>query len=392
MSEQKKDADIKKENSQNNTAGFNSLLLLSLSADAYFKWLPDEGVLIRQDMGAYTLIHPFTLRETDVESLGNAFEKFIQENRFSANSRRIFRHFLFITEDYSVYAQAYEPFLKELNEKCAKNGIIAEFDILDLETGVLKTVEGKKMSDKKVRKVIENTIAKYRESQGLGMSSDAVIDDKKREVKRQYDDLGKVRKKSAVNPMLLLIIINVTIFIAGLVMEFRGGEDLFKTFGIQDNALIMQGEWWRLFTSMFLHADFAHLAGNMLFLFYLGSITVRYYSNVEFYTVYFLSGLCGNLLSLFFTDYRSLGASGAIMGLGGLVIYRMFFGKSAKLFRKSGNYFVFAVMIIFNLLYGVFAVEANIDNYGHFGGFIGGFLVALSITQIRRLRADKKNN
>ena len=200
------------------------------------------------------------------------------------------------------------------------------------------------------------------------------------------------RKVGLVNPMTLLILINITIFIVGLIMEIRDGEDLFKTFGIQDNALIMQGEWWRLFTSMFLHADFAHIFGNMLFLFYLGSITVRYYSDIEFYAVYFLSGLCGNLLSLFFTDYRSLGASGAIMGLGGLVIYRMFFGKNAKLFRKSGNYLIFAFMIVFNLLYGVFAVEENIDNYGHFGGFLGGFLVALLITHIRRLRTDKKND
>ena len=127
----------------------------------------------------------------------------------------------------------------------------------------------------------------------------------------------------------------------------------------------------------------------MLFLFYLGSITVRYYNNAEFFAVYFISGLCGNILSLFLTDYRSLGASGAIMGLGGLVIYRMFFGKNAKLFRKSGNYLIFAVMIVFNLFYGVVVAEANIDNYGHFGGFIGGFLVAFAISGIRRLTKNK---
>lgn len=380
----------KTEDYKNNTAGFNSLLLLSLTSDAYFKWIPKEGVLVKPDMGAYTMIHPFSFSETNIETLSGAFENFITENRFSEQSRRIFRYFLFIAEDYSLYESSYAPILSELNRKCEHNGIIAEFDILDLKTGVLKTVDGKKMSDKKIRKIIDDTVIKYRKSQGLGISSETVIKEKKREVVKKYEELGEVRKVNFVNPMMLLILINVTVFIVGMVMEQSSGEDLFKTYGIQDNLLIMDGEWWRLITSMFLHSDFAHIAGNMLFLFYLGSITLRYYSSLEFYAVYFLSGLCGNLLSLCVTDYRSLGASGAIMGLGGLVIYRMFFGKNAKMFRKSGNYLIFALMIIFNLLYGVFAVEENINNYSHFGGFIGGFLIALLITYLRKLRSHKK--
>ena len=392
ISEEKDISEVKNKNDKSDMAGFNNLLLLSLTADAYFKWHPKEGVLVKPDMGAYTVVHPFNIADTNADNLRSAFEEFIKENRFSEGARRTFRYFLFISEDYSKYDSEYTALLSEISKNCEKNGIVAEFDILDLNSGTLKTVDGKKMSDRKLRKVITETVTKYRESVNGGISSENILEDKSLEVKKRYKELGMTRKVGLVNPMTLLILINITIFIVGLIMEIRDGEDLFKTFGIQDNALIMQGEWWRLFTSMFLHADFAHIFGNMLFLFYLGSITVRYYSDIEFYAVYFLSGLCGNLLSLFFTDYRSLGASGAIMGLGGLVIYRMFFGKNAKLFRKSGNYLIFAFMIVFNLLYGVFAVEENIDNYGHFGGFLGGFLVALLITHIRRLRTDKKND
>ena len=389
MSDDMIDIENKKENDQNNTAGFNSLLLLSLSADAYFKWLQNEGVLIKQDMGAYTVIHPFNIESSDTAALENAFENFIKENRFSEGSRRMFRYFLFIADDYSLYDEFYSPLLEELSKKCEQNGIIAEFDIIDLKEGTLKNVMGGKMSDRKVRKVITDTITKYKAALAAGENSGDAVKSKSNEVRRQYRELGEVRRKDVINPVIVLLIINILIFIAGFFMEYQGGEDLLKTLGIQDNELIMQGEWWRLFTSMFLHADAAHIVGNMLFLFYLGSITVRYYNNAEFFAVYFISGLCGNILSLFLTDYRSLGASGAIMGLGGLVIYRMFFGKNAKLFRKSGNYLIFAVMIVFNLFYGVVVAEANIDNYGHFGGFIGGFLVAFAISGIRRLTKNK---
>ncbi|MBE7065011.1 MAG: rhomboid family intramembrane serine protease [Ruminococcaceae bacterium] len=380
----------KTEDKKNKTAGFTDLLLLSLSVDAYYKWLPNERVLVKQDMGAYIMIYPLEIITEDAEKLKNAFDEFIENNRFSESSRRIFRYFLFMVDDYSVYENAYAQILKDISGKCQKNGIIAEVDILDIKSGTLKTVEGKKMSEKKARTIIIDTVKRYKELQGMGVATEEVINDKKSEMRKKYEALGEVRNAGFLNPTILLIIINIAIFVFGYMTSLDTGEDLFKTLGIQDNVLIMQGEWWRLFTSMFLHADIAHLAGNMLFLFYLGKITIRYYSTAEFYAVYFLSGLCGNLLSFFLTDYRSLGASGAIMGLGGLVIYRMFFGESARLFRKSGNYLIFAVMIAFNLLYGVVAAEANIDNYGHFGGFIGGFLIALAISGIRRLIKNKR--
>ena len=126
---------------------------------------------------------------------------------------------------------------------------------------------------------------------------------------------------------------------------------------------------------MFLHADITHLSGNMFSLYYLGTIIRRYYSDSEFWLIYLISGLAGNLLSFFFTDYLSLGASGAIMGLGGVLIYRMFFDREAKRFRHMGNYLMFGFMVLFNLFYGIFS-EANIDNYGHFGGFFAGLLLA----------------
>lgn len=71
------------------------------------------------------------------------------------------------------------------------------------------------------------------------------------------------------------------------------------------------------------------------------------------------SGLAGSLLTLLFMDgaTRSLGASGAIMGLGGVLIYRSFLENPQDAFRYAGSYFIIAFMVIYNLFYGLFAEE-----------------------------------
>ncbi len=65
-------------------------------------------------------------------------------------------------------------------------------------------------------------------------------------------------------------------------------------FGIQYNDAVLEEEWWRLITSIFLHADFSHLLGNMLMLCYLSSILNNFYSDLEYWIVYMTSGLAGS--------------------------------------------------------------------------------------------------
>ena len=177
-----------------------------------------------------------------------------------------------------------------------------------------------------------------------------------------------------------------------LIFEAKLGYQPIEYFGIQYNGAVLEGEWWRLITSIFLHADFSHLLGNMLMLVYLSSILNNFYSDLEYWIVYLTSGLAGSLLTLLLMDSsaRSLGASGAIMGLGGVLIYRMFFGKSARAFRYAGSYFIIAFMVVYNLIYGLF-VE-NVNNYAHFSGFITGFLLAMLFEKIKVRRDNATSN
>ena len=97
-----------------------------------------------------------------------------------------------------------------------------------------------------------------------------------------------------------------------------------------------------------------------------------------------MSGLVGNLLSLAFLpdNVLSLGASGAVMGIGGVLIYMLAFSKNRREFRSMGNFFSLGIMVVYNLVYGVLMTGSNINNFAHFGGFVAGFLIALMIERM----------
>lgn len=286
------------------------------------------------------------------------------------------------TDVKALYLSALQPLVRE----CRQKGLVADFVLADPEHCTASPVGGRRITDRKLA-------AALREMTAAGGKPDygERLKEKKRSAAAHRIQAERVYEVRPVNPIAFLILINAILYFFDLYFAVRYGYKPLQAMGIQDNALIRQGEIWRLFTPMFLHADFAHLAGNMLSLVYLGSIALQFYTVREFFAIYLFSGFVGNLLSFFLTDYLSLGASGAIMGLGGMLIYRMFFGKYAKSFRLAGNYAVFAVMVIFNLFYGVFAVNSNINNFGHFGGFAGGFLMAAVIAAARRRAKTKKN-
>ena len=182
----------------------------------------------------------------------------------------------------------------------------------------------------------------------------------------------------------VLIALNVLVFIAGVMLEAKYGADYLKVYGIQSTAKIYSGEVWRLLSAMFLHADIYHLSGNMLSLFYLGMVVSRFFTKTEVLITYFLSGIVGNVLSLAFlpANINSLGASGAVLGFGGVLIYMLIFSENKREFRSAGNFFSLGLMVVYNLVYGVVMTGSNINNFAHFGGFIAGFLMALLFERV----------
>jgi len=143
----------------------------------------------------------------------------------------------------------------------------------------------------------------------------------------------------------------------------------------QFNFLVFNGWYWQLFTSMFVHLNLLHLLGNLFFLLIFGLRAEEIFSLWEYLTVYFLSGLTGNLLTLLLGPWTvSVGASGSIFGMfGAVVIYlRMSFGQSI----------MGGLMLSFLLLLMTGGNE-QVNILGHFGGLITGLFIGYLLAKSR---------
>lgn len=139
--------------------------------------------------------------------------------------------------------------------------------------------------------------------------------------------------------------------------------------------LIRQGEVWRVITYMFLHASLLHLIVNMYSLYALGASVENFLGRWKFIVVYFVSGICGGLLSAATgSNSISVGASGAIFGLAGALLY---FGYHYRTYLGEAIKKQIIPIILINLLIGY--LIAGIDNFGHIGGLIGGILCTMAL-------------
>lgn len=169
----------------------------------------------------------------------------------------------------------------------------------------------------------------------------------------------------------ILLFVNMMIF---FFLESVGSSTDLETlieYGAKSNVDIQEGEYWRLFTPMFLHIGWIHLAFNSLALYFLGMAVERIYGSSRFIWMYLFAGFAGILASFAFTPNISAGASGAIFGCFGALLY---FGmrKPSLFFRTMGMDVIF--ILVFNLMIGF--LIPMIDNFGHIGGLIGGFVGA----------------
>lgn len=171
-----------------------------------------------------------------------------------------------------------------------------------------------------------------------------------------------------------ILVLAVIIYILQMASQnFMGGTDLPALYGMKVNEFILQGQYWRLITPVFLHGSIMHLGFNMYALFILGPMLERLYGHGRFLGIIFVSGFAGNVMSFLFSASPSLGSSTAIFGLlgaQGVLLYqnRQFYGRVAQ--RALINLIVIAGI---NLVIGL---SPGIDNWGHIGGLLGGTLFA----------------
>lgn len=168
----------------------------------------------------------------------------------------------------------------------------------------------------------------------------------------------------------ILIAINFLIHIFTLIPGLK--QEIF-TFGMSINGLILEGEWWRVITSMFLHGDFMHVLFNMFSLFLFGPELEKIAGKARFLTIYFLSGIGGGLATLLTQDmlYASVGASGALFGIFGA------FGAILFRYRHSMPQLRQVILPIIIISVILTFLQPDVNEASHIGGLATGFVIGM---------------
>ncbi len=205
-----------------------------------------------------------------------------------------------------------------------------------------------------------------------------------------YDSIELENREK--QPLLKAILAQVDIVIVlmglvGLMFIFElllGGSEnsgVLIALGANFKPLLQQGEVGRLLTSVFLHGGFLHLAVNSYGLFLLGKFVNKVYGGHRFFIVFILTGIIASTVSALMNSGLSVGASGGIAGLLGLLLSFTLRNK-ALLNKKFTDSFLknIVFIIVINVVIGLSA--KGIDNWAHLGGFLAGILMGFIFSPV----------
>ena len=194
-----------------------------------------------------------------------------------------------------------------------------------------------------------------------------------------------------ITPILIELNIAVFIFmVCSGVSFFDPTIDELVRWGALFKPLVTGGEWWRLFTGMFLHSGIFHIAFNMYALFFIGVYLEPLLGRLRFTTAYLAAGLCSSLASTWWhgNDLVGVGASGAIFGLYGVFLALLTTNVIDKRARQALLTSV-GIFVGYNLFYGLSHKE--VDNAAHVGGLLSGLLIGYVFYFSFREPSEKKN-
>lgn len=187
-----------------------------------------------------------------------------------------------------------------------------------------------------------------------------------------------------------LIIINVAVFFLFLLLGKENDTLFLLEHGAMYEPYVIQNrEYYRLFTSMFLHFGIEHLANNMVMLGAIGWNLEPVTGRIRFLLIYFAGGLGGNMLSLAMNQLSgrevvSVGASGAVFSLMGALLCAVLFQKSRRVnLSRRGMLLMVALSLYFGL------TSTGVDNAAHIGGLLCGFALQMLSGHISAYQREK---
>ncbi|HPF83392.1 MAG TPA: rhomboid family intramembrane serine protease [Bacilli bacterium] len=169
----------------------------------------------------------------------------------------------------------------------------------------------------------------------------------------------------------ILLLINIVVFL----LQFVYGQNSLLSFGALYGPAVKSGEIYRLFTAAFIHIDILHLLFNCYALYVIGPQIENFFGKWKYLGIYLFSAVCGNMLSIMFNPSTvSIGASGAIFGIMGSLVY---FGYYYRTYLDGIMKSQIIPMVLLNLILGF--LVPGIDGFAHLGGLIGGVIISSAV-------------
>lgn len=200
-----------------------------------------------------------------------------------------------------------------------------------------------------------------------------LTDDINRKANDDNMEYEKIFSPKSISVTHLFIALNIIVFIVSYIGTMNNSFDLLTLFALR-RSNVQSGEIHRLLTAIFTHQSIIHLGMNMYALYVIGSQVETYIGKFRYALIYILSGITGCLLSCVVNTGWSIGASGAIFGLMGSLLY---FGYHYRLYLDSVLKSQIIPLILVNLCLGF--IIPGIDVAGHIGGLVGGFFVSMAV-------------
>jgi membrane associated rhomboid family serine protease len=193
------------------------------------------------------------------------------------------------------------------------------------------------------------------------------------------------RRESVISLTQILLGINVAVYLAmalasGSVVDFAGLD--LRPWGANIGPYTLLGQWWRLFTYMFVHGGILHIGFNMWCLWDLGALCESLYGPAAYAGIYLITGVGAGVASVAWNPLvASVGASGAIFGLAGALIASFYLGEfNLPSFAIKGTLRSLLIFAAFNIFFGT--VMSGVDNAAHFGGLGIGLVLGALIAKL----------
>lgn len=210
---------------------------------------------------------------------------------------------------------------------------------------------------------------------------------------RQQRIIRCIKEAMGLNEKKIISVTNILIafnFICFIIVSWQSGSLLSPrgsplfAWGAKDSFMILEGEYWRYVTPIFLHIGIVHFLVNNYSLKVLGPHAEQIFGPKRFILIYVLTGIAGNIASAAYQPYPSAGASGALFGiLGSSFWFELALSRSSNpLLARTSMVKSFFPVIIINLCLGL--MVPMIDQAAHLGGLISGVIVAEILLNMKK--------